>query len=138
MIGVSSATLLKPGALTQEEIDKIREHPWLGERIVAPVPGARRARTPGDRVPPRAVERLRLPRGLRGVEIPLAPRIFAVVDAYDAMTKDQPYREAYTIEEARRELATMAGLDFDPVVVEVFLSMDVTTIDDWPPTATTY
>jgi HD-GYP domain-containing protein (c-di-GMP phosphodiesterase class II) len=138
MIGVSSSTLLKPSALTQEEIDEIREHPWLGERIVAPVPALGGI---ARQVIASHHERWNgsgYPRGLRGVEIPLAARIFAVVDAYDAMTKDQPYREAYTVEETRRELAAMAGLDFDPVVVEVFLAIDVMTIDDWPPTATTY
>ena len=61
MIGVSNSTLLKPGALTSAEIDEIREHPWLGERIVAPVPAARRPDPPGDRLPPRALGRIRLP-----------------------------------------------------------------------------
>ena len=125
MIGISNSTLMKPGPLTPAEIDEIREHPWLGERIVAPVPAARRPDAPGDRLPPRAVERLGYPRGLRGIEIPLAARIFAVVDAFDSITNEQPYRDALPVEAARDEIHAKAGLDFDPDVVEAFLSLEL-------------
>jgi HD-GYP domain-containing protein (c-di-GMP phosphodiesterase class II) len=63
------------------------------------------------------------PRGLRGAEIPVAARIFAVVDAYDAMTNDQPYRAALSADEAVEELRTRAGLDFDPDIVGAFLEL---------------
>jgi len=63
------------------------------------------------------------PRGLRGAEIPIAARIFAVVDAYDAMTNDQPYRDALAEDEARDEIQSKAGLEFDPDVVAAFITL---------------
>ena len=124
MIGVSSATLLKPGPLSPAEIDEIREHPWLGERIVAAVPelggltrhviACHHERWDGSGYP----------RGLRGIEIPMAARIFAVADVFDAMANDQPYRNALDIEQAREEIRARAGLDFDPDVVEGFLALE--------------
>jgi HD-GYP domain-containing protein (c-di-GMP phosphodiesterase class II) len=129
MIGVSSVTLLKPAALTPEELDEIREHPWLGERIVAPVPALGGLSRQVIACHHERWDGSGYPRGLRGSEIPLAARIFAVVDAYDSMTKDQPWRAALSTDDARTELGTKAGLDFDPAVVEVFLSFDVPRAD---------
>ena len=113
------------GALTPAEIDEIREHPWLGERIVAPVPllggltrqviACHHERWNGSGYP----------RGLRGIEIPVAARIFAVVDAFDSITNEQPYRDALPIEAARDEIHSKAGLDFDPDVVEAFLALEL-------------
>ena len=127
MIGVSNATLLKPGPLTPAELDEIREHPWLGERIVAPVPAlgglarlviaSHHERWDGSGYP----------RGLRGAEIPLAARIFAVVDAFDAITNDQPYRDAMPLDAAQAEIQSNAGLHFDPDVAAAFLTLDVPT-----------
>jgi HD-GYP domain-containing protein (c-di-GMP phosphodiesterase class II) len=125
MIGVSTETLLKPAALTQEELDEIREHPWLGERIVAPVPDLGGLARQVIACHHERWDGSGYPRGLRGSEIPLAARIFAVVDAYDSMTRDQPYRDALTVAEARAELARKAGLDFDPAVVDVFLAIEL-------------
>jgi HD-GYP domain-containing protein (c-di-GMP phosphodiesterase class II) len=125
MIGVSNATLLKPGPLTPAELDEVREHPWLGERIVAPVPAlgglarlviaSHHERWDGSGYP----------RGLRGVEIPLAARIFAIIDAFDAITNDQPYRDAMTRDAACAEIQSKAGLHFDPDVAAAFLTLDV-------------
>jgi HD-GYP domain-containing protein (c-di-GMP phosphodiesterase class II) len=123
MIGVSNATLLKPGALTPAEVDEIREHPWLGERIVAPVPALGGLTRQVIACHHERWDGSGYPRGLRGVEIPLAARIFAVVDAYDAMTNDQPYRDALPENEARDEIQAKAGLEFDPDVVSAFLSL---------------
>lgn len=61
------------------------------------------------------------PRGLKGEEIPLAARIFAVADVFDALTSDRPYRKAWSREEAIRYIREQAGSQFDPKVVEVFL-----------------
>ena len=125
MIGVSNATLLKPGPLTPAELDEIREHPWLGERIVAPVPAlgglarlviaSHHERWDGSGYP----------RGLRGAEIPIAARIFAICDAYDAITTDQPYRDAVSDEAAREEIGDKAGIDFDPEIASMFLTLEL-------------
>jgi HD-GYP domain-containing protein (c-di-GMP phosphodiesterase class II) len=123
MIGISNSTLMKAAPLTPADIDEIREHPWLGERIVAPVPllggltrqviACHHERWSGSGYP----------RGLRGAEIPIAARIFAVIDAFDAITNVQPYRDALPVESARDEIHTRAGLDFDPDVVAIFLEL---------------
>ena len=63
------------------------------------------------------------PRGLKNGEIPLGARILAVVDSYDAMTSDRPYRNAMTPEEALNEIKKNAGKQFDPNIVDVFLEM---------------
>jgi HD-GYP domain-containing protein (c-di-GMP phosphodiesterase class II) len=123
MIGVSNVTLLKPGALSPAEVDEIREHPWLGERIVAPVPALGGLARQVIACHHERWDGSGYPRGLRGSEIPIAARIFAVVDAYDAMTNDQPYRDALGEEEARDEIQSKAGLEFDPDVVAAFLTI---------------
>jgi HD-GYP domain-containing protein (c-di-GMP phosphodiesterase class II) len=125
MIGVSNATLVKPGPLSPAEIDEIREHPWLGERIVAAVPSLGGLTRHVIACHHERWDGSGYPRGLRGIEIPLAARIFAVADAFDAMTNDQPYRTALPLEEARDEIRARAGLDFDPDVVEAFLLIDL-------------
>jgi HD-GYP domain-containing protein (c-di-GMP phosphodiesterase class II) len=63
------------------------------------------------------------PRGLKGTEIPLAARIFAVIDVYDALTSDRPYRKAWTQEAAVEHIRSRAGIDFDPAVVDMFTRM---------------
>ena len=123
MIGVSNVTLLKPGALSPAEVDEIREHPWLGERIVAPVPALGGVARQVIACHHERWDGSGYPRGLRGAEIPIAARIFAVVDAYDAMTNDQPYRDALSEDEARDEIQAKAGLEFDPDVVAAFLTL---------------
>jgi len=123
MIGVSNVTLLKPGALSPAEVDEIREHPWLGERIVAPVPALGGVARQVIACHHERWDGSGYPRGLRGAEIPIAARIFAVVDAYDAMTNDQPYRYALAEDEARDEIQSKAGLEFDPDVVAAFLTL---------------
>jgi len=61
------------------------------------------------------------PRGLKGEEIPLSARVFAVVDVFDALTSDRPYRAAWTHEEVYRHIQEQAGKHFDPQVVKIFL-----------------
>ena len=125
MIGVSNETLVKPGPLSPAEVDEIREHPWLGERIVAPVPALGGVARQVIACHHERWDGSGYPRGLRGVEIPHAARIFAVADAFDAMTNDQPYRNAMTLEEALGEIREKAGLDFDPDIAAVFLSLEL-------------
>jgi diguanylate cyclase len=94
MIGIPPAILLKEGALTAAELDQIREHPWLGERIVAPVPSLNGLARELIACHHERWDGSGYPRGLSGRRIPLAARIFALADAFDAMTNDQPYRDA--------------------------------------------
>jgi HD-GYP domain-containing protein (c-di-GMP phosphodiesterase class II) len=65
------------------------------------------------------------PRGLRGEEIPLGARIFAIADTLDAMTSDRPYRKGTTFAVAKEEIARCSGGQFDPKIVEVFLNMPI-------------
>lgn len=119
-LGVPDAVLLKPGPLDDRERLLMQQHPvyayqWLSSieflRPALDIPYCHHERWDGRGYPS----------GLQGEEIPFAARIFAVVDAWDAMTNDRPYRAALTPEEARRRLQEAAGTQFDPIVVEVFL-----------------
>jgi HD-GYP domain-containing protein (c-di-GMP phosphodiesterase class II) len=122
-IGVPDAILLKPGPLTPEEAERMRVHTILGERIVAQVPylsGLAREvvayhheRWDGRGYPYR----------IHGEEIPLAARIFAIVDAWDAMTNDRPYRRALAVETAVSQIEAASGTQFDPVLGRAFLSV---------------
>jgi HD-GYP domain-containing protein (c-di-GMP phosphodiesterase class II) len=125
MIGVSNSTLLKPGALTAAELDEVREHPWLGERIVAPVPALGGLARQVIACHHERWDGSGYPRGLRATEIPVAARVFAVVDAFDAITNDQPYRDALPVAAARDEIYAKAGLDFDPDAVAAFLALEL-------------
>jgi ribonuclease P protein subunit RPR2 len=122
-IGVPDAVVLKPGPLDPDEMEAMRRHVELGERIVARIPylgglarqviAAHHERWDGKGYP----------RGLAGEEIPLPARIFAVVDTFDAMTNDRPYRRALPVEEALAEIRSGAGTQFDPKVVRAFVSL---------------
>ena len=122
-IGVSDAILLKPGPLTSKEQEAMRDHPILGERIVARIPylagvarqvvAAHHERWDGNGYP----------RRLRGEQIPFAARIFAVADAFDAMTNERPYRAAMKLEAALAEIECGTGTQFEPRIVEAFLSL---------------
>jgi len=124
MIGIPSSTLIKPGPLSPTEVDEIREHPWLGERIVAPVTALSGVAREVIACHHERWDGSGYPRGLRGHEIPLPARIFAIVDAFDAITHDQPYRQALGVEAAREEIHAKAGVDFDPELAQVFLTLD--------------
>ena len=134
MIGVSSWTLLKPGALSDEELDEIREHPWLGERIVAPVPTLNGIAREVIACHHERWDGSGYPRGLRGIEVPPAARIFAIVDAFDAITHDQPYRDALSVDAACEEIRTKAGMQFDADFSALFLELPEAREQD-PPVA---
>ena len=123
MIGVPNSTLEKGGLLSPAEVDEIREHPWLGERIVAPVKGLHGTARDVIACHHERWDGSGYPRGLRGTEIPLAARIFAIADTFDAMTHDQPYRKAVSVKTALREIATSAGTAFDPELTATFLAL---------------
>lgn len=122
-LGVPEQVLLKPGPLSTGEWEEMRQHPLYSYRILEGVPhlaqAAEIALSHHERY-----DGCGYPRGLRCQEIPLEARIFAVVDAYDAMTSGRPYRKAVPHREAAEELLRNAGSQFDPKVVEAFLTLE--------------
>ncbi|MDR1695790.1 MAG: GAF domain-containing protein [Endomicrobium sp.] len=121
-IGIEDNILRKPGKLTTEEFEIIKKHPVIGNNIISPV-------TFLAPVAPMILYHQEwyngngYPEGLRGEEIPLGSRIVAAIDAYDAMTSDRPYRKALPKEYAISELIRGSGTQFDPAVVEAFVSI---------------
>ncbi len=121
-IGVPDAILLKPGALSPAEWEEMRRHPQIGWTILRSIGFLA---TPADIVLSHQ-ERYDgggYPRGLRGDQIPLGARIFAVADTLDAMTSDRPYRSRTGFAQALEEIGRCAASQFDPRVVEAFLSI---------------
>jgi HD-GYP domain-containing protein (c-di-GMP phosphodiesterase class II) len=121
-VGIDENILNKPGALNAEEIADIRKHPEIGYRIAMASPElvsiADYILTHQERW-----DGAGYPLGLRGEGIPLLSRIIAVVDCYDSITHDKPYRKALTIEQAAEEIRKNAGIQFDPRITEKFLEM---------------
>ncbi len=121
-IGIEEQILRKPGKLTPEEIEIIKKHPTIGNKIIAPI-------TFLAPVAPMVLYHQEwydgngYPEGLIGEEIPLGSRIVAVIDSYDAMTSDRPYRKALPRDHAISELERGAGTQFDPNVVTVFVKI---------------
>jgi response regulator RpfG family c-di-GMP phosphodiesterase len=121
-IGVPDAVLRKPSQLDDEEWTRMRQHPLYGERILQGIEFLRGA----SRVVAQHHERwdgTGYPVGLRGRDIDLNTRIFAVADAFDAITSDRVYRAAKSYEAAAAELREWAGRQFDPEVVAAFLNV---------------
>ena len=121
-IGIPTSILLKPGPLTEEERKIIEMHPELGERILEPIDRLAEVRT----IVRSCHERWDgegYPDGTSGEDIPVEARIVLVCDAFHAMTTDRPYRKRLGMDEAYRRLREGAGTQFDPAVVEVFLSL---------------
>jgi putative nucleotidyltransferase with HDIG domain len=121
-MGVTDAILLKPGPLTDEEWDIMRQHPQFAYEMLSPIAYLR----PALDIPYCHHEKwdgTGYPRGLKGEEIPLAARIFAVVDVWDALRSDRPYRPAWPKEKALEHIRAGSGTHFDPKVVEAFLEM---------------
>jgi putative two-component system response regulator len=120
-IGVPEAILSKPGPLTDEEWTVMRRHPVIGEEICRPLVSSRLF-TPIVRHHHERWDGLGYPDKLVGERIPLGARIVAIVDAFDAMVHDRPYRPAMPLERALQELRTGAGRQFDPGLVPLFVS----------------
>jgi putative nucleotidyltransferase with HDIG domain len=121
-MAIPDAILRKPGRLDEGEVTRIREHSYLGYRMLKKIPFltevadivyAHQEHWDGSGYP----------RGLKGEEIPLGARIFAVADTLDAITSDRPYRLARGVEAARDEIRKWSGRQFDPEVVRVFLEI---------------
>ena len=112
----------EPGPLTAGEWRVMRTHPLIGYQMIGGIPFLRSA-AEVVRYHHETFDGTGYPEGLRGEEIPLAARIFAVADAFDAMTTDRPYRAALSLDVAVDQFEKMAGTQFDPEVVRVFVPM---------------
>jgi diguanylate cyclase (GGDEF)-like protein len=121
-IGIPSEILQKPGPLTDDELEIVREHPALGEKILAPIDRLADVR-PIVRACHERWDGLGYPDGTAGTAIPVEARIVLVCDAFHAMTSDRPYRKRLPGDEAVHRLRQAAGSQFDPAVVEVFLRL---------------
>lgn len=119
-IGIRDVVLLKHGPLTPEELAHIREHPQLGAEILAPIKQLE-AVIPAVRHHQERTDGRGYPGGLKGDEIPLASRVIAVADTFDAMTTDRPYRPRLNDDAAATEIQRCSGTQFDPKVVEAFM-----------------
>jgi len=121
-MGIPDSILLKPGPLTDEEWIIMRRHPVYALELLSPIPYLR----PALDIPYCHHEKWDgsgYPRGLKEDQIPLAARIFAVIDVWDALTSDRPYRPAWTKERAMAFIREQSGTHFDPQVVEAFMHM---------------
>jgi len=121
-MGVPDAILLKAGQLTDEEWVIMRQHPQFAYDMLSPIAYLK----PALDIPYCHHEKWDgsgYPRGLKGEGIPLAARIFAVVDVYDALTSDRPYREAWSKEKTLEYIREQSDTYFDPQVIEAFMEM---------------
>jgi len=121
-MGVPDHILLKPESLTPEEWVMMKMHPTYAYQMLSSIAYLR----PALDIPYCHHEKWDgsgYPRGLKGEQIPLAARIFSVVDVWDALRSDRPYRPAWPEEKVRHHIRALSGTDFDPRVVEVFLNL---------------
>ena len=121
-MAIPDAILRKPGRLSPEEQVIMRQHASLGYQMLRKIPFLHEA---ADIVysHQERFDGTGYPRGLRGNQIPLGARIFAIADTFDAVTSDRPYRAAQSIPSGRREIQRQSGTQFDPEIVQVFHSI---------------
>jgi putative nucleotidyltransferase with HDIG domain len=121
-MGAPDSILLKPGTLTDEEWEVMRKHPDYAVQMLSPIAFLR----PALDIPYCHHEKwdgTGYPRGLKGEEIPLAARLFAIVDVWDALSSDRPYRAGWPPERVLAHLASLSGTHFDPAVVKAFFAL---------------
>lgn len=121
-MAIPDSILRKPGPLNNDEKQIMRTHCEIGYNMLTKIPFLRDA-AEIVLAHQEFYDGTGYPRGLKGEEIPLGARIFAVTDALDVMISDQPYRRAMPLPQAREEIGRCSGAQFDPKVVEVFLSL---------------
>jgi len=126
-IGIPDRILHKPGKLTQAEWAEMRKHPqigfWILDGIEVLKPASQIVLTHHE-----CFDGSGYPAGLKGGAIPLGSRIFSIVDSFDAMTSDRPYRKAMSYESARREIERGSGRQYDPEIVRCFMAVPA---GDW-------
>jgi HD-GYP domain-containing protein (c-di-GMP phosphodiesterase class II) len=121
-IVLPDSILLKQGPLSESEWELMRQHPTYAYHLLAAIPFLR----PALHIPYCHHERWNgsgYPRGLHDEEIPLAARLFAVVDVWDALSSQRPYRDAWPQEKVQHYLQANAGILFDPRIVTAFLPL---------------
>jgi HD-GYP domain-containing protein (c-di-GMP phosphodiesterase class II) len=121
-IGVRDAVLLSESPLSAGDMDIIRRHPTYSNTILGPLKFLGKV-SEYVKHHHEAWDGSGYPQGLKGEQIPFISRIITVADSYDAMTSTRPYRQAKSHEAAMEELRVMAGRQFDPKIVEVFLKV---------------
>src|SRR5690349_16201370 len=121
-MGIPDKVLLKPGPLTDDEKVIMRRHCQIGYDMLIRIPFLRDA-AEIVLAHQEFFDGTGYPRGLKGEEIPLGARIFAIADSMDAMLSDRPYSKALPMSYAREEIQRCSGTQFDPRVVDVFLSI---------------
>jgi PAS domain S-box-containing protein len=121
-MGIPDSVLLKPGPLNEREWEMMRMHPEYAHRLLTPIDYL----NPAIEIPYCHHEKwdgTGYPRGLKGEEIPLAARIFAIVDVWEALTSDRPYRPAWSNGKALEYIYDQRGKHFDPTVVDNFMDL---------------
>lgn len=131
-MGIPDSILLKPGTLTEEERAVIRQHPIYAYEMLNPI----KFLEPAMDIPYCHHEKwdgTGYPRRLKAMEIPFAARVFSVVDVWDALISDRPYRKALPPDEVRQHIMADSGKSFDPHVVRAFMDMGNYRVDDTIP-----
>ena len=121
-IGISDSILFKPGPLNAEEWLLMKQHPVIARDLLGSIDYLKSCLS----IPYSHHERwdgTGYPEGLKGEQIPIEARMFAVIDVWDALTHDRPYREAWSRDQSKDHIRSFAGSLFDPLVVDIFLDM---------------
>ncbi len=121
-MAIPDRILLKPGPLTDEEMEEMKKHTQYAHNLLAPIPFLKEALD----IPYCHHEWWNgagYPQGLQGEQIPLAARLFAVIDVYDALRSDRPYRSAWPEDRVRKHILEASGSHFDPGIVTAFLEL---------------
>lgn len=121
-MGIPDTILHKPGSLTDHEWSVMKKHPAFAYDMLSPI-GYLQSALDIPYCHHEKWDGTGYPRGLKGKQIPLPARIFAIVDVWDALTSDRPYRPAWPKEKAKQYILSLSGTHFDPRVVDVFLRM---------------
>jgi HD-GYP domain-containing protein (c-di-GMP phosphodiesterase class II) len=120
-LGIRESILNKPGGLSDEEFEVMRQHPSIGAQIMSPIRMLKDI-IPGIRNHHETWDGTGYPDHLKGDEIPMVARIIGVADTFDAMTTTRPYQQAMTLDYVLQKMRSMSGSRFDPVVVEAFIA----------------
>lgn len=122
-MGVPDSVLLKPGPLSDDEWVLMKKHPQFAKDLLQPIEYFR----PSLDIPYCHHEKFDgtgYPRGLSGEDIPLSARLFAVIDVWDALSNDRPYRKAWSREEVIKYIQSLSGSHFDPYAVQLFVDIE--------------